>query len=146
GGAHQLCGADRAPPDPPFSGGGEPPPGHRLRLWGRGPADRLRHCRAHPLCPLRDPGGGGFEPGGRALLHLAGAASERGAAALIELSHLSAGYRGRPVVEDVSFSFAPGRVTVLLGPNGCGKTTLLKTALGLLAPLGGRVLYDGADL
>ena len=56
---------------------------------------------------------------------------------MIELSHLSAGYQGRPVVEDVSFSFAPGQVTVLLGPNGCGKTTLLKTALGLLAPLGG---------
>ena len=65
---------------------------------------------------------------------------------MIELSHLSAGYQGRPVVEDVSFSFAPGQVTVLLGPNGCGKTTLLKTALGLLAPLGGRVLYDGAGL
>ena len=65
---------------------------------------------------------------------------------MIELSHLSAGYQGRPVVEDVSFSFAPGKVTVLLGPNGCGKTTLLKTALGLLAPLGGRVLYDGAGL
>ncbi len=65
---------------------------------------------------------------------------------MIELSHLGAGYGGRAVVRDVSFSFVPGMVTVLLGPNGCGKTTLLKTALGLLPPTGGRVLYDGADL
>ncbi len=65
---------------------------------------------------------------------------------MIELCHISAGYDGRPVVEDVSFAFRPGEVTVLLGPNGCGKTTLLKTALGLLAPLAGQVLYDGAAL
>ena len=127
-------------------GGGEPAPCRRLRLWGRGPADGLRHRRPHPLCPLRDPGGGGAEFGGRALLPLAGAASEGRKAEMIELAHLSAGYGGRPVVEDVSFAFRPGEVTVLLGPNGCGKTTLLKTALGLLAPLGGQVLYDGADL
>lgn len=65
---------------------------------------------------------------------------------MIECSHLSAGYDGRPVVEDVSLSFRPGEVTVLLGPNGCGKTTLLKTALGLLDPVAGQVLYDGTDL
>ncbi len=65
---------------------------------------------------------------------------------MIECSHLSAGYHGHPVVEDVTLSFRPGEVTVLLGPNGCGKTTLLKTALGLLDPVSGRVLYDGADL
>ena len=65
---------------------------------------------------------------------------------MIECVDLSAGYGGRPVVEGVDLAFAPGQVTVLLGPNGCGKTTLLKTALGLLPPVAGRVLYDGADL
>ena len=65
---------------------------------------------------------------------------------MIECSHLSAGYAGCAVVREVTLGFAPGQVTVLLGPNGCGKTTLLKTALGLLAPVAGRVLYDGTDL
>ena len=59
---------------------------------------------------------------------------------MIELRHLSAGYRGTPVLEDVTLTFPTGCVTVLLGPNGCGKTTLLKTALGLLPPLSGEVL------
>ena len=49
---------------------------------------------------------------------------------MIELRHLSAGYRGTPVLEDVTLTFPTGCVTVLLGPNGCGKTTVLKTALG----------------
>lgn len=65
---------------------------------------------------------------------------------MIECSHLSAGYHGCPVVENVNLAFRPGEVTVLLGPNGCGKTTLLKTALGLLDPVAGKVLYDGTDL
>ena len=65
---------------------------------------------------------------------------------MIELRHLSAGYRGTPVLEDVTLTFPTGCVTVLLGPNGCGKTTLLKTALGLLPPLSGEVLYGGVPL
>ena len=65
---------------------------------------------------------------------------------MIECVHLDAGYGGRAVLQDVTLGFEPGAVTVLLGPNGCGKTTLLKTALGLLAPLAGQVLYDGAAL
>ena len=65
---------------------------------------------------------------------------------MIECVHLSAGYGRRAVLEDISLGFAPGQVTVLLGPNGCGKTTLLKTALGLLPPVAGQVLYDGVDL
>ena len=65
---------------------------------------------------------------------------------MIELRALSAGYRGRAVLENVSLAFPPGTVTALLGPNGCGKTTLLKTALGLLPPISGEVLYDGTPL
>lgn len=65
---------------------------------------------------------------------------------MIELRRLSAGYRGVPVVRDVSLSFLPGQVLVLAGPNGCGKSTLLRTAAGLQPKLGGRVLLDGHDI
>ena len=50
---------------------------------------------------------------------------------MIRLKNLSAGYFGRPVIENVSMEFEPGNVTVLVGPNGSGKSTLLKAALGL---------------
>lgn len=65
---------------------------------------------------------------------------------MIELKSVTAGYRGRAVVKDVDLTFPAGRVTVLLGPNGCGKTTLLKTALGLLPALGGEICFDGRPI
>lgn len=65
---------------------------------------------------------------------------------MIELHDLTVGYGERTVLRDVSLDFPPGQVTVLLGPNGCGKSTLMKTALGLLPRQGGEVLYDGVDL
>jgi branched-chain amino acid transport system ATP-binding protein len=59
--------------------------------------------------------------------------------AALELDRLTAGYRGVPVIRDVSLTVAPGEVVALLGPNGAGKTTTLRAASGLLAPLGGAV-------
>ena len=65
---------------------------------------------------------------------------------MIELHDLTVGYGGKPVLREVFLAFPPGQVTVLLGPNGCGKSTLMKTALGLLPRQGGEILYDGVDL
>jgi cobalt/nickel transport system ATP-binding protein len=53
---------------------------------------------------------------------------------------------GRTVLSDLSFSVAAGERLVLLGVNGCGKTTLLKALDGLVAPAAGRVAYQGVPL
>ena len=65
---------------------------------------------------------------------------------MIELNNLTVGYGGKTVLRDVSLVFPRGQVTVLLGPNGCGKSTLMKTALGLLPRQSGEILYDGVEL
>ena len=54
-------------------------------------------------------------------------------------------YGGPPVVEDVSFSVARGEMFGLIGPDGAGKTTTLRTICGLLKPAGGEVRVLGAD-
>ncbi|MER7515377.1 ABC transporter ATP-binding protein [Streptomyces sp. NPDC126499] len=59
---------------------------------------------------------------------------------------LDVGHAGRTVLRDVELSLRAGELTVLVGPNGCGKSTLLRTVAGLLAPIGGEVLIDGAPL
>jgi ABC-type branched-subunit amino acid transport system ATPase component len=50
------------------------------------------------------------------------------------------------VLEGVSFQVAPGERVALLGRNGVGKTTLMRTVMGLLAPRSGRVRYEGRDV
>ncbi len=65
---------------------------------------------------------------------------------MIEVQKLCTGYGGRMILRDVSIAFLPGKVTVLLGPNGCGKSTLIKSTLGLMPLLGGQVLLDGVAL
>ena len=58
-------------------------------------------------------------------------------AALIEATGLAAGYDGTPAISGVGFTLRPGQTLALLGPNGGGKTTLLRALLGELPPLAG---------
>ena len=51
-----------------------------------------------------------------------------------------------PVVRDVSFEVAPGRIVAIVGQNGSGKTTLLKLLSGLYRPGEGKVFLDGGDV
>jgi len=60
---------------------------------------------------------------------------------LIEIKHISAAYDGKQVIEDVSFDVMQNDFLVITGPNGGGKTTLLKLLLGLLRPSDGEILY-----
>jgi PrtD family type I secretion system ABC transporter len=52
----------------------------------------------------------------------------------------------RPVLADVSLYCPPGSITLVSGPNGTGKSSLLRAALGLLAPEAGVALLDGQDM
>lgn len=56
---------------------------------------------------------------------------------LIELSHITAGYENKVVLRDISLDVWEGDFLGIIGPNGGGKTTLLKIILGLLNPLSG---------
>lgn len=64
----------------------------------------------------------------------------------LEFRNLSCGYGPRTVVDGISLSLKVGEVVGLLGANGCGKTTLIKTILGLLPVQSGEVLLDGKNI
>lgn len=55
------------------------------------------------------------------------------------ISHLTGGYRGTAVVKDLSLTLPRGEITALVGPNGCGKTTLLRLCGRLLRPMAGTI-------
>ena len=56
------------------------------------------------------------------------------------------GYRHVPVFEKLSFSIPSGTLGAVIGPNGCGKTTLIRAATGLLPHASGRVTLFGQDI
>lgn len=55
-------------------------------------------------------------------------------------------YRENDALHDITFDVRDGEFLSILGPSGCGKTTLLRILIGLLAPDGGAILKDGADI
>jgi branched-chain amino acid transport system ATP-binding protein len=67
-------------------------------------------------------------------------------ATTLEIDGLTAGYDRAAVLRDLSLMVAPGEVVALLGANGAGKTTTLRAISGLIKPMAGRILLDGADL
>ena len=66
--------------------------------------------------------------------------------ALLEIQNLSSGYGEVQILWDVSLEFKAGKLTALVGSNGVGKTTLLRTVVGLLKPWQGSVAFDGRDV
>jgi ABC-2 type transport system ATP-binding protein len=64
----------------------------------------------------------------------------------IEVSHLEKGYKGVPVLHDVSFTVRPGTVFALLGANGSGKTTTINILTTLIDADGGRARVAGFDV
>ncbi|MDD1772705.1 MAG: ABC transporter ATP-binding protein [Methanomassiliicoccales archaeon] len=65
---------------------------------------------------------------------------------MMEIKDLRFSYREKPVLDDVDLEIRPGEILGILGPNGCGKTTLLKLLNRNLHPQGGKVLMKGTDI
>ncbi len=66
--------------------------------------------------------------------------------ALLEIQDLSSGYGEVRILWNVSLNLERGKLTALVGSNGVGKTTLLRTVMGLLPPSQGSITFDGRDV
>lgn len=75
----------------------------------------------------------------------AGLTGDAGMSKILTVERLFSGYGHQEIVQDVSFSVEEGEFCALLGLNGCGKTTLIKTICGLLPAWQGRCLVEGQD-
>lgn len=64
----------------------------------------------------------------------------------LNISNLASGYAGAMVIRDVSLAVNPGEILALLGKNGMGKSTLLKTVFGFLTPMQGKIEIQGVDV
>jgi iron complex transport system ATP-binding protein len=66
--------------------------------------------------------------------------------AKLEIENITLDYGQRPVIRDISFRLRPGELLGLVGPNGCGKTSVIKSLSRILTPGSGRILLDGNEL
>jgi phospholipid/cholesterol/gamma-HCH transport system ATP-binding protein len=64
---------------------------------------------------------------------------------MIQLKHIHKEFEGRVVLDGIDASFQPGKINMVIGGSGTGKSVLLKCMIGILKPEQGQVLYDGRD-
>lgn len=65
---------------------------------------------------------------------------------MLEVSKLSVGYKGVQVIWDVSFTVEEGELVALVGSNGAGKSTILKTISGVIKVISGDIVFEGESL
>ena len=65
---------------------------------------------------------------------------------LLEADGIVSGYGEIEILHGVSLAVGAGEVVAIIGPNGCGKSTLMKTIFGLLEPTQGTITYNDADI
>jgi iron complex transport system ATP-binding protein len=64
----------------------------------------------------------------------------------IEMNDVSLGYGRQAVLQDVSLRVGPREMVGLIGPNGCGKSTIIRALSHIINPLSGRITVDGRDI
>ncbi len=79
-------------------------------------------------------------------IHPAGPAGRPAIKALLTLEGVHSGYGGGTVLDGLDLMVGQGEVVALLGRNGVGKTTALRTITGILRPAAGRIAFDGEDI
>lgn len=62
---------------------------------------------------------------------------------IIKVNDLDVGYEKSVVLEGLNFSIPKGQITIMLGKSGCGKSTVLKTLIGLIPPISGEIFFSG---
>jgi urea transport system ATP-binding protein len=65
---------------------------------------------------------------------------------LLSTLKLRSGYGGKPVLQGIDMDVREGEIVAVIGRNGVGKSTLLKTLIGLLPPTEGSIVFKGADV
>ena len=65
---------------------------------------------------------------------------------LLEVNHISTNYGNICALRDISFTVKAGEIVCLIGANGAGKTTMLKTICGLLKPQSGEIKFEGQEI
>ena len=71
---------------------------------------------------------------------------ESGTDVVLDVSDLRSGYRDVPVLRGISLQLREGEAVGIVGHNGMGKTTFLRTIMGLMPAIGGRITIDGVDV
>jgi iron complex transport system ATP-binding protein len=64
----------------------------------------------------------------------------------ITVKNLTLGYGGEPIIKKMNISIPKGQVSIIIGANGCGKSTLIKGISRILKPTEGAILLDGTDI
>lgn len=66
--------------------------------------------------------------------------------AVLKAQNICAGYEERRILSDVSLDIPKGKISIIIGANGCGKSTMLKTFARLLPYTSGQIILDGKDI
>ncbi len=65
---------------------------------------------------------------------------------LLTVDNIHCGYDGVPVIHGISLTVSPGELVAIVGTNGAGKTTMMKTIAGLIKPTRGSITFEGEDI
>ena len=64
----------------------------------------------------------------------------------VEMQDVSLGYDRKTILKDLTFQVRPGEMVGLIGPNGCGKSTIIRALSRIIPPQSGKILLDGQDV